>query len=88
MKQAISFSKERPVVVHDQRGTGASGKPLSVYSVQNMAWNSYSWITQNPSGVHDRGGAKKIGTIEFSEAKWDTGRSPEASRRDCHVFVH
>jgi aminoacrylate hydrolase len=37
MKQAIPFSRERPVVVHDQRGTGASGKSLGVYSVQNMA---------------------------------------------------
>jgi aminoacrylate hydrolase len=37
MKQAIPLSRERPVVVHDQRGTGASGKPLGVYSVQNMA---------------------------------------------------
>ncbi len=37
MKQALPFSRERPVVVHDQRGTGASGKPLGVYSVQNMA---------------------------------------------------
>ena len=37
MKQAIPFSKERPVMVHDQRGTGASGKKLGVYSVHNMA---------------------------------------------------
>jgi len=37
MQQAIPFSKERPVVVHDQRGTGASGKKLGVYSVHNMA---------------------------------------------------
>ena len=37
MKQAGPFSRERPVVVHDQRGTGQSGKPLGVYSVENMA---------------------------------------------------
>lgn len=37
MKQAIPFSAERPVVVHDHRGTGASGKPLGVYSIANMA---------------------------------------------------
>jgi aminoacrylate hydrolase len=37
MKQAIPFSRERPVVVHDQRGTGASSKARGIYSVQNMA---------------------------------------------------
>lgn len=37
MKQATPFSRERPVVIHDQRGTGTSGKPLGVYSVPNMA---------------------------------------------------
>ena len=37
MKQALPFSRERPVVVHDHRGTGESGKPRGVYSVQNMA---------------------------------------------------
>jgi aminoacrylate hydrolase len=37
MKQALPFSRERPVVVHDQRGTGESGKPRGVYSIQNMA---------------------------------------------------
>ena len=37
MKQAIPFSRERPVLVQDQRGTGESGKALGVYSVQNMA---------------------------------------------------
>jgi aminoacrylate hydrolase len=37
MKQAIPFSKERPVVLHDHRGTGLSGKPLGVYSIANMA---------------------------------------------------
>jgi aminoacrylate hydrolase len=37
MTQAVPFSRERPVVVHDQRGTGASGKPRGIYSVQNMA---------------------------------------------------
>ena len=31
MLQAIPFSKERPVVVHDHRGTGESAKPLGVY---------------------------------------------------------
>src|SRR5829696_6331714 len=37
MKQAMPFSRERPVVVHDHRGTGASGKPRGAYSVQGMA---------------------------------------------------
>ncbi len=37
MKQAVPFSKERPVVVHDHRGTGESGQPPGVYSVENMA---------------------------------------------------
>jgi aminoacrylate hydrolase len=37
MKQAVPFSRGRPVVVHDHRGTGESGKPRGVYSVQNMA---------------------------------------------------
>lgn len=37
MKQAVPFARERPVVVHDQRGTGASGKQLGIYSVANMA---------------------------------------------------
>jgi aminoacrylate hydrolase len=37
MKQAGPFSKERPVVLHDHRGTGQSAKPLGVYSVENMA---------------------------------------------------
>lgn len=37
MKQAIPFSRGRPVVVQDQRGTGESGKALGIYSVQNMA---------------------------------------------------
>lgn len=37
MTQAIPFSRERPVVIQDQRGTGESGKPLGVYSVRNMA---------------------------------------------------
>ncbi len=37
MKQAIPFARQRPVVVHDQRGTGASGKQLGIYSVANMA---------------------------------------------------
>lgn len=37
MSQAIPFSRERPVIVQDQRGTGESDKPLGVYSVQNMA---------------------------------------------------
>ncbi len=37
LKQAIPFSKERPVVIHDHRGTGASAKPLGVYSVAAMA---------------------------------------------------
>ena len=37
MKQAGPFSRERPVVVHDHRGTGQSAKPLGVYSVENMA---------------------------------------------------
>ena len=37
MLQAEPFSKERPVVLHDHRGTGESAKPLGVYSVENMA---------------------------------------------------
>jgi aminoacrylate hydrolase len=37
MKQAMPFSHERPVVVHDHRGTGESGKPRGAYAVQNMA---------------------------------------------------
>jgi len=37
MKQAIPFARERPAVVHDHRGTGESGKPLGVYTVENMA---------------------------------------------------
>ena len=37
MQQAIPFGRERPVVLHDQRGTGASDKPHGVYSVRNMA---------------------------------------------------
>jgi aminoacrylate hydrolase len=35
--QAEPFSKERPVVLHDHRGTGNSAKPPGVYSVENMA---------------------------------------------------
>jgi aminoacrylate hydrolase len=35
--QAEPFSKERPVVLHDHRGTGKSAKPPGVYSVLNMA---------------------------------------------------
>lgn len=37
MQQAVPFSRERPVIVHDQRGTGGSGKPRGFYSVENMA---------------------------------------------------
>ena len=37
MKQAIPFSRERPVIVQDQRGTGESDKPRGVYSVGNFA---------------------------------------------------
>jgi aminoacrylate hydrolase len=37
MKQAEPFSRERPVVIHDQRGTGKSGKPRGVYTVESMA---------------------------------------------------
>ena len=37
MKQAVPFSNQRPVVLHDHRGTGNSAKPLGVYSVENMA---------------------------------------------------
>ena len=36
-KQAIPFSKERPVIIHDQRGTGDSGRPAGGYTVQAMA---------------------------------------------------
>lgn len=35
--QSGPFSRERPVVVHDHRGTGQSGKPSGVYTVPNMA---------------------------------------------------
>ncbi|MFC1491215.1 alpha/beta fold hydrolase [Nitrospinota bacterium] len=35
--QAGPFSEERPVVLHDHRGTGKSAKPRGVYSVENMA---------------------------------------------------
>ena len=35
--QAEPFSKDRPVVLHDHRGTGKSAKPPGVYSVENMA---------------------------------------------------
>src|SRR3954452_23159068 len=37
MQQAIPFSRERPVIVQDQRGTGESGKPRGGYSVANFA---------------------------------------------------
>ncbi len=37
LAQAIPFSKERPVVLHDHRGTGESAKPSGVYTVENMA---------------------------------------------------
>jgi aminoacrylate hydrolase len=37
MKQAMPLSRERAVVVQDQRGTGKSGKQLGVYSVADMA---------------------------------------------------
>jgi aminoacrylate hydrolase len=37
MQQAIPLSRERPVIVHDQRGTGQSAKPRGVYSVRSMA---------------------------------------------------
>lgn len=35
--QAPLFARDRPVVLHDHRGTGASDKPLGVYTVENMA---------------------------------------------------
>lgn len=35
--QTPAFAAERPVVLHDHRGTGESAKPLGVYSVANMA---------------------------------------------------
>src|SRR4051794_41045924 len=39
MQQALPFSRERPVIVQDQRGTGESGKPRGGggYSVGNFA---------------------------------------------------
>jgi aminoacrylate hydrolase len=37
MKQATYFDKKRPVILHDHRGTGASGKPIQSYSVEEMA---------------------------------------------------
>ncbi len=36
-KQRGAFSKERPLVLHDHRGTGKSDKPGGVYSVPAMA---------------------------------------------------
>lgn len=35
--QSPAFAAERPVVLHDHRGTGESAKPLGVYTVPNMA---------------------------------------------------
>ncbi len=35
--QTGPLAEERPVVLHDHRGTGNSAKPLGVYSVENMA---------------------------------------------------
>jgi aminoacrylate hydrolase len=35
--QSPVFAADRPVVLHDHRGTGESAKPLGVYSVANMA---------------------------------------------------
>ena len=35
--QAEPFSKERPVVLHDHRGTGKSAKPSGVYTIEKMA---------------------------------------------------
>lgn len=37
MGMAQEFAKDRPVVLHDHRGTGESDKPLGVYSVEDMA---------------------------------------------------
>lgn len=37
MRPAQSFSGDRPVVLHDHRGTGQSAKPLGVYSIEAMA---------------------------------------------------
>lgn len=37
LAQAVPFSAERPVVLHDHRGTGKSSKPSGLYSVENMA---------------------------------------------------
>ena len=36
-KQIDAFSSDRPLVLHDHRGTGKSDKPSGVYSVPNMA---------------------------------------------------
>jgi aminoacrylate hydrolase len=35
--QSPVFAEDRPVVLHDHRGTGESAKPLGVYTVANMA---------------------------------------------------
>jgi len=37
MSPASVFAKDRPVVLHDHRGTGQSAKPLGVYSIETMA---------------------------------------------------
>lgn len=37
MSPASAFAKDRPVVLHDHRGTGQSAKPLGVYSIETMA---------------------------------------------------
>ena len=36
-KQINAFSADRPLILHDHRGTGKSDKPSGVYSVPNMA---------------------------------------------------
>lgn len=58
MKQAIPFSRERPVIVHDQRGTGESGKSLGVYSVGNMA--------KDVIAIMDAGGIEKAHMVGTS----------------------
>ena len=36
-KEAAAFSKDRPAIIHDQRGTGESGRPSGGYTVRAMA---------------------------------------------------
>ncbi len=73
MTQAVPFSYERPVVVHDQRGTGQSAKPLGVYSVRNMALDVIAIMdaadikTAHMVGTSTGGAIAQVLCIEFPE---------------------